>query len=240
MPAVTPRHTGGDRDDDDLLAAEFALGLLDESDAATVLQRARADAALSLRIAWWRDQLAPLIAEIAVDPRDGLWPAIAARLASNDNDGRALRRWRAGAIGSGVLAAALLLFIGLRPDAVAPPPPAPVVVASAPLVGMLGAEGEPAIAMVSYDDATGMLTVAPAALDPGDGDAELWVIPEGGAPISLGVIDRTRPATRTVPEARRALMTPRSTFAVSFEPAGGSPTGSPTGPVVATGKITRA
>ncbi|MBA3895896.1 MAG: hypothetical protein H0X36_01895, partial [Sphingomonadaceae bacterium] len=56
-------------DDDDLLAAEFALGLLGDGDAVAVQERARADAVLSLRIAWWRDQFAPLVREATADPK---------------------------------------------------------------------------------------------------------------------------------------------------------------------------
>ncbi|MDB5713216.1 MAG: hypothetical protein JWO15_613, partial [Sphingomonadales bacterium] len=72
-------------DDDDILAAEFALGLLDAQQSEAVLRRAQADAVLSLRVAWWRDQLVPLVAEVEVTPPEGLWPRIAAQLPVNDN-----------------------------------------------------------------------------------------------------------------------------------------------------------
>lgn len=225
-------------DDDDILAAEFALGLLDDAEADTVLRRAQADAALSLRIAWWRDQLAPMVREAEIAPREGLWPAIAARLADNDNAPRLMQRWRAAALTAMSVAAALLVFIGVRPDP-ALPPPVPTIAPSAPMVAMLAEEGKPAIAMIGYDEATGNMTIAPAALDPGAGDAELWVIPADGTPRSMGVIDASKPEMHAVPRAQRPLMVPGATFAVSFEPKGGSPTGAPTGPVMATGKISR-
>ncbi len=67
---------------------------------------------------------------------------------------------------------------------------------------------------------------------------ELWVIPaEGGAPLSLAVLGRLD-ATFVVPENHRARLRKGATLAVSVEPAGGSPTGGPTGPVILIGAIT--
>ena len=66
---------------------------------------------------------------------------------------------------------------------------------------------------------------------------ELWLIPkEGGAPLSLAVLGRLD-ARLVVPEGHRARLQAGATFAVSVEPAGGSPTGAPTGPVILTGAI---
>lgn len=66
---------------------------------------------------------------------------------------------------------------------------------------------------------------------------ELWLIPkEGGAPLSLAVLGRLD-ARLVVPEGHRKRLQAGATFAVSVEPAGGSPTGAPTGPVIMTGAI---
>jgi anti-sigma-K factor RskA len=66
---------------------------------------------------------------------------------------------------------------------------------------------------------------------------ELWVIPkEGGAPLSLAVLGRLD-ARLVVPEGHRKRLQAGATLAVSVEPAGGSPTGAPTGPVIMTGAI---
>jgi anti-sigma-K factor RskA len=66
---------------------------------------------------------------------------------------------------------------------------------------------------------------------------ELWLIPkEGGAPLSLAVLGRLD-AHLIVPEAHRARLQSGATLAVSVEPAGGSPTGAPTGPVILVGAI---
>jgi anti-sigma-K factor RskA len=55
---------------------------------------------------------------------------------------------------------------------------------------------------------------------------ELWVIAPGAAPVSLGLL-QDRPLTVRYPSLPAGW-----TLAVSVEPAGGSPTGAPTGPVI--------
>ena len=66
---------------------------------------------------------------------------------------------------------------------------------------------------------------------------ELWLITGRSAPPkSLGVVGSDEFTQRSLP-ANVDLETLRSaTYAVSLEPAGGSPTGAPTGPVLFTGK----
>jgi len=222
-------------DEDDILAAEFALGLLDEAEAQAVQARARTDAALSLRIAWWRDQLMPLVREVETEVPAGLWNRIEARLPGNDNSRAVLQRWQATAISAMAVAAALLVYVGTRP------PPAPIatsapVATAAPMVAALSGDKGATVA-VSYAEETGRLTVAPSTLDAGKGDAELWIIPDGGTPVSLGVIDAHAAHAATVPAAKRPLVLPGAVFAITQEVKNGSPDGKPHGPIVASGKI---
>lgn len=60
---------------------------------------------------------------------------------------------------------------------------------------------------------------------------ELWVIAPGAAPVSLGLLD----------DPQLVVTYPRPpagwTLAVSIEPAGGSQTGAPTGPVILAAEI---
>jgi anti-sigma-K factor RskA len=64
---------------------------------------------------------------------------------------------------------------------------------------------------------------------------ELWVVPaDGSAPRSLGLVraDGATVLTAALPvEARGAAL------AISREPAGGSPTGAPTGPILGVGAL---
>ena len=65
---------------------------------------------------------------------------------------------------------------------------------------------------------------------------ELWVIPEGGAPLSLAVLGQLG-GTLQVPEGHRGQLRKGAVLAITVEPAGGSPTGGPTGPVILSGSI---
>ena len=229
-------------DNDDILAAEFALGLLDDAEAATVIERARADAVLSLRIAWWRDQFAPLARETETLPPERLWARIAQQLPDNDNVtddrvGNRIQRWRAAAIVATSVAAGLLGYIVLQPA------PTPTLVEARsrpqqPLIATLaGIEGT--TVAVRYDERHGTLAISPTALEAGRGDAELWLIPEGLLPISLGIINTKNAQDYPVPDHLRKLVLPGTILAVTQEVRGGSPTGRAQGPVVAGGKIIR-
>jgi len=66
---------------------------------------------------------------------------------------------------------------------------------------------------------------------------ELWVIPPGGKPHSLGLVDPKRSVKVVVPPELLPHVSADSTLAISIEPVGGSPTGQPTGPVIANGKL---
>lgn len=67
---------------------------------------------------------------------------------------------------------------------------------------------------------------------------EIWLIAEGDAPISLGLVPRENSFTVSVTQALAAKLTSSSLLAISDEPSGGSPTGQPTGAVLALGRIT--
>ena len=65
----------GVSEDDDLLAAEYALGLLSPQEALAAEARLKIDAPLSLRVAWWRDQLSLLAVETETEPAAHVWQA---------------------------------------------------------------------------------------------------------------------------------------------------------------------
>lgn len=214
-------------DDDDLLAAELALGLVDDTAAAA---RSAADPAFAERVAWWDARFAGLTAPLGEEPSPELWRRIAARLPSNDNAG-GLLRWKVISGGLAAVSAIALFMLAQRPQIELPPQP------GAPVVASLSGEKGSALA-ISYDSTARRLTIAPVQLDPGKGDAELWVIPVGSKEvISLGVIDAKKPSSRQLNPAQARLVAAGATFAVSLEPTGGSPTGQATGPIVASGKL---
>jgi anti-sigma-K factor RskA len=91
--------------------------------------------------------------------------------------------------------------------------------------------------IVRVDLATRIVTVRPVAAErPSDRVFELWYVPDGAGPRSLGIISAANTTRSRLP----ANAAPESgLLAVSLEPPGGSPTGAPTGPVVYSGRLIR-
>ncbi|MBL3558465.1 MULTISPECIES: anti-sigma factor domain-containing protein [Marinobacter] len=73
--------------------------------------------------------------------------------------------------------------------------------------------------------------VAATAAEQGK-DYELWIVPENGQPVSLGVMPVGETYQVTLDDKTRALLSSSRTLAISLEPVGGSPTGAPTGPIL--------
>lgn len=211
-------------DDDDALAAEYVLGVQDASERAAVEARIRRDAGFARAVAEWETRLGGLNAGFAEVPAPNLLPAIEARLFGTP-PAAARRRWSLNWLFGAGLAAALgvFAFILLSP---APPP-------QAPLVATLSAENQPLVYAARYDRASGELTLTRAGGPEAEAGRvhELWLIAGSAAPVSLGLIESA--------EFRRALpdLPAGAVLAVSLEPAGGSPTGQPTGPVLVTGAV---
>ena len=101
----------------------------------------------------------------------------------------------------------------------------------------LAAEGSDVRYLAVYDAERGEVALRHLSGDRASGrDFELWLIEGSAAPVSIGLI----PAGSTVrlPVTPKAKLGSGDVLAVSVEPAGGSPTGQPTGPVVALGDLT--
>lgn len=226
-------------DDDDLLAGELALGLLDEPERSSTKARADADPDFAELVEAWRVRFAPLVTRSPEAPPEHVWESIRSQLAANDDAPRsaaeaALRRWRMFAVAASAVAASLALVLVTRAPA---PPPTPAPAAAPPmLVATLQGDGSPAIVTISVS-AGGQLLVTPVRLPTEGRVPELWVIPEDGKPRSLGVIQATSPSAVPIAPAHRPHVHRGATFAISREPEGGSPTGAPTGPVIASGII---
>lgn len=229
-------HSG---DDERLLAAEYVLGVLEADERRRAENRIARDRVFAGEVAFWEDRLGGLAHGIApVTPPARAWDRIEAALGRPARPARrglwhSLAFWRTLAFGSTGLAigsfAALLAVAILRP-------PLP---AQAPLVAALGATaGQPGfVAAVAPDRQS--LMIVPAALGTAEQRVpELWIIPADGRPRSLGLINRNEPVRVTVPAELIGHVGAESTLAVSLEPPGGSPTGQPTGPVIAHGKLT--
>ena len=233
-------------EDRDQLAAEYALGALSGDELARARALAQSDPRFSAEIGRWSGRLSPLLEDVPpAAPPAGLWPSIERQISSAGSPTATgatviqLRRrvgvWRGIAAGATALAASLALVLVTQP-----PPPAPVAT-PAPMVAMLGDEARDMKLVASWDPAQRRLMVAAASdlpADPGHAH-ELWMIPADGQPRSLGTMPGPKMrATLDLPMARQ--LGEGVTLALSVEPMGGSPTGLPTGPVIASGKLERA
>lgn len=230
----------------DLLAAEYALGLLEGEALLGARGLAGTDPAFAAAVAAWEARLAPLIDEIAEsEPSPGLRARVLAALprrSAPDDTVVALRRtmgrWRLAAGAMTAIAASLALIL-LYPRAEAPRPPAPPTATAAPmLVASLTSPGADTSLSVAFDRRDRSLAIMPGKIGFAPGhDHQLWIIPAGHAPVSLGIVHLDAARRMTIPGAMMPHFRPRATIAVSVEPAGGSPTGQPTGPVVASGAL---
>lgn len=234
-------HTGSAEPPADL-AAEYVLGVLDAPARRGAERRIAEDAAFAAEVAAWERKLTPLIAAVPpIEPPPAVWQAIARRLGLAANGARSPARsslweslsfWRTLGVASSALAAASLFAVAvlLRPV----PPEAP------PLVATLQGTGALAATFVArVDPKRGTLLVVPTSALSTDGRApELWLISPGVDPQPVGLLDPARPVTLAIPARLIPQATRDAVLAVSLEPPGGSPTGKPTGPVVAQGALT--
>ena len=224
-----------DREGMGLTAAEYVLGVLGADQRRAAERRIARDAAFAREVTFWEERLGGLVSTVPeVAPPQRLWSRIEAALGHGGQENRAglwqsLGFWRFLALGASALAAsclAALIYIG----AVATP--------GVPLVARLDAEGGQAGFVAAVNTGGGSLTIVPAALLGAEQKSlELWLIPPGDKPHSLGLIDPDRPVTIKVPKDLLSQVNNEAVLAVSLEPQGGSPTGQPTGPVIANGKL---
>ena len=229
------------------LAAEYVLGTLLGSDRRRFARLLQSDTRLQAVVAAWEARLLPLIEGVKpVEPPARVWEQIAARtgvaMARKPVQARqqprasfwdSLNFWRSFAISSSALAFGLFLYLATlgKPEPVLLPPAAPESVAV-----LAGKEAKP-VMLVSAEPGTGTLTVTVLSKEPiaADRDFELWALPQGGAPKSLGVVAASGITRLKLP----ADGVTAPAMAISLEPKGGSPTGGPTGPVLYSGLVVK-
>ena len=207
------------------LAAEYALGTLRGAARRRFERLLAADAPLRDLVQAWELRL-NLLAESApaVTPPARVWERILQRLGpAPAREGLLARWWNSLGFwrGAGLLAmaatAALALYIGLTP-----PAPGPSYIAV-----LIDANKTP-ILVARFDADTSRLSVRslqPPAADPAH-SRELWMVAGSSAPRSLGLLGDTE-TTVTLPADQAAALT-KAILAISLEPPGGSPNGSPT------------
>jgi anti-sigma-K factor RskA len=221
----------------DALAASYALGTLPFRARMRLAKIARTDTVVASTIRAWEQRLSPF-AEAAppITPPPQVWRLIALRLGLDTVRPSArgpwwtrVEFWRGFAIASFVAAVALGVTLMAPSER---PAEQPIVVVLA------GEDAKPALlATLARNSRVMTVKSVGGAPVPSDKSLELWMLPEGQAPRSLGVLPATGVGRVTLPALPDVAFANVPALAVSLENRGGSTTGAPQGPVLYTGRI---
>ena len=244
-PILPPEPNGpasNDPPSDEILAGEFVLGVLDAAHRRQLQARLETDRPFALRVEEWERRFAPLLGDIApAEPPPRVWTGVCRRLGWTDTEPegagfwQSLSFWRAATVFSMVLALAAVTFTVERTPTVAPPQ---AETGAKPVTPLAHDDGTPGwLASVDATRGTVLMVPVPTAPDPQGRVPELWLIPAGKAPVSLGAVSITRSHTVAVPESVRAALVAGSTLAITLEPATGLPHAAPSSAVIAKGTI---
>ncbi len=239
---MTDHDPSFEGEDQDRLAAEYVLGVLDGEARMRAAKRLAHDPTFRAQVEAWERRLAPLIEEVEpIEPTAGLWERLASSIALASNvtplkvRPRVWNRIETWRVATGALAAAaasLAIVVAVRP-----PPPTRVEPTPAAFTSTLATPGGRVLFVALIDPSRARVTVISVGRTESSGRSpELWIVSQGGKPKPVGLLDINRPRAMT---AAALLDADRhAVLAVSLEPVGGSPTGAPTGPVIATGALT--
>jgi anti-sigma-K factor RskA len=235
----------------DGLAAEYALGTLRGPARRRFERLIESDPDLARRVDDWAQRLDPLAgAAPAIEPPAQTWAAILRRIGPAPDRARrglveylfgrpteavpslataglwyCVSFWRQIGIASAAIAALLFVYLFIAP------PSSPTHMA------LLADAANKPILVVSLDLHHDRLTLDATRLPAAEAgkSLELWILPPSGNPRSLGVIPGGQLSLPLDLKAAEDLA--QGALAVSLEPAGGSPTGLPTGPVLYSGPV---
>jgi anti-sigma-K factor RskA len=224
----------------DKLAAEYVLGTMSARARRRFEIHLRGNPQLRRAVAQWETRLSPLADALpAIEPPARVWQAIKTRLQIGRPAGarlwESLSFWRVSSFASGLLALALIVFVA------APKPETPVDTGRMVVVMNDLATKKPAMTASWEPGQRGSRTlrirvVGHAEMAPNTA-WELWMLPGGDQkPVSLGLITTHETQVVKIPEALAARLDFAQGLAMSVEPAGGSPTGLPSGPVLYAGE----
>lgn len=219
------------------MIAEYVLGLLEGEQRARFESRIASEPELARKVAALQQNFDALDATAAPEsvPAD-LWPKIESSLATAPeappaaNTNRpstavGLPRWAG-------MAAAILLSLGVGffgGQSLGPVPQAPLVVAV-----LVGDDMEPGAIIEAFADDSIRIMPLEALVAPDGSTLEVWTLPDPETgPVSLGTFREARDLVLGGPNLPAPQ--PDQLYEITLEPAGGSPTGRPTGPILLKG-----
>ena len=220
-----------DHSDEAALAGEYVLRLLDEEAHQAFEARLTGDPALREHVRAWEEEFSLLAEDIApVTPPARLKADLHATLfPAAPKATSPLRAWLTGGFVAAGLALGAVFLVPATLDSIAPQPS---------LVASVAAEDGSLVVAARFIAETNALELVREAGAARQGRVlELWLIAEGAdAPVSLGVLSDAV-ETRVDLPAALAVQLANGVLAISDEPPGGSPTGAPTGDVLAVGPV---
>lgn len=228
-----------DREELSVLAGEYVLGLLSPQDRDSFELELAKNRELARSVAFWQDRLLEMApAPEPVTPAPELWPRIVRDL--SDKPLRPARPglwsslgfWRLLSLASLASAAAAIVLAW----SVFSTGSQPAVFNARYMAVLQGSNDKQPdwLVEVGSNDTVRLTPLTHTAVGPRQA-LELWTKPEGAtAPVSLGLVAADQ---RTIiPAPKLPSFGTNQFFAISVEPESGSPTGSPTGPVLAAGE----
>lgn len=237
-----------DIDGIDALAAEFVLGTLPDAERRAVNVRRRDDQQLDAAIQRWEQRLSPMLDAVPpVAPPKTLFNQITSQIADRTHARRdasvipldqhlktvssKTRSWKFATAASSAIAASLAGFIIVSGPASKPMSPK--------YVAVLQEESTSPAFLMSIDMKSHMCAIKTVISPPSsDKSYELWMVHKSWSkPRSLGLVAQNDMEMMPMSPDIEPDLYMDATFAVSLEPAGGSPTGQPTGPVMYAGRL---
>lgn len=235
-------------DEDDLLAGEYVLGVLEPDARRTAQRRIDGDQAFAARVARWDAHFSPWLLRVdAVEPGTHVWPRIRTTLGWSAVEGSRKGLWHnaafwrgttALAVAASVFAVALGVWRTPEPVVVVQQPPAAEEAAALPVTVLATDDGGTGwIARVAPDRSKVLMVPTPRPVDAGGKVNELWIIAGGEAPRSLGFVSNDKAHSIDIPATLRDAVAAGAVFAITLEPEQGLPHAAPSGPIVAKGEI---
>lgn len=247
-----------DLSDTEYLAAQFALGILEEDERAQAEALMQSDIVFLGMVDAWTQRLAKLHEGLPpVEPSAEVWGTIQKRL--ERDEGRAVESgsiepvvasavgkrelifWQGWALAAsiGVVALGSHLWMNLQERATDQPTTSISEAANNTkrFIAVLDDGEQGGVMVVTLDLENNEIQVEPMqSVTTPSQSLELWIIDDTGAK-SAGLLDGASKSRLIPPVILRDIISARPLLAVSREPSGGSPTGQPTGPVVLKGRL---
>jgi anti-sigma-K factor RskA len=230
-------------EDDQVLVAEYALGLLEGGERAAVARRIAGEPLMASDLRVWRNRLSTLDDEFTPEAAPApVWSRIERRLFGEPERaaGGILGWWSSlGALRGLAVGGYLLAAVAIGYNMLQPPRIDPNALATQLVAAIQAQEGSGVEFVAIYNEALGEVRITSLKGDAvADKDYELWYI-KGDAPaVSMGVLPVNERREIPIDAATKPNIGPGTVFAVTLEQKGGSPTGVAQGPIVAVGTAT--